>query len=157
MSGFDFDYYDVEGMTRENVAQVCQKTGIGLNLRIPRKEYRPLGLQYRELARLYSKPKKLAEAAGRMFDLHLVVNSGIKLINCIGYGIPSISTDEPAYHEIGASCTIFSTLKKSAYWVRALQNDDALYNDLRHKCIRRSPKFHIASIAAKYKSLIESL
>jgi len=104
-----------------------------------------------------SQPSEIKRTTTNLFDIHLALNSGIKLINCIGFGIPSISSDEPAYHEFGEDCTIFSSIRGCAKWVRALQNDDDLYMDLRKKCLRQAKKFHIDTIAGQYKKLLESL
>jgi hypothetical protein len=129
MPGVAHDQYFVEHLTSQAVWQAYRKTGVGLNLRIP----------------------------GRKHEFHVAINSGIKLINCMGYGIPSISSDEPAYREFGDDCTIFSTPKGCAKWVKALQSDDDLYHELRRNCLRRAPQFHIDSSVAKYQSLLQSL
>jgi hypothetical protein len=137
--GFACDFYNVQGMLRNDVVRAHRKIGIGLNFR----NDKPAIYQ--------SKQQKL------MYNFHVAINSGIKLINCIGFGIPSISSLEPAYHAIGKECTIFSDLKKCAHWVRALQNDEALYLDLRGKCLRKAKKYHLDTIAEKYRKLLLSL
>jgi hypothetical protein len=85
------------------------------------------------------------------------INSGIKLINCIGFGIPSISNDEPAYHEIGEDCTLFTDLEHCADKVYQLQTDCQLYRAMRENCLHKASSFHISSIVCKYKALIKSL
>jgi len=129
MEGFDHDVYSVRQMNALNVASSYRQIGIGLNLRAERPES----------------------------AFHIKINTGIKLINCIGFGIPSISSDEPAYREIGESCTIFAGLKDCAHWVTQLQNDEQLYHKIRENCLLNSSKFHISSILKKYEVLITSL
>ncbi len=133
--GVDCDYYDVEGMNQTDVINAHRKIGVGLNFRNNRPgQFAP---EHRKL----------------MHDFHIAINSGIKLINCIGFGTPSISADESAYHEIGEDCTIISSIKKCADWVRALQNDRLLYAQLRKKCIRRAGLFNLESICLRYHGL----
>ena len=152
LTGFAYDAFGVEGLTRVQVVRIFRQTGIGLNLRIARAQYNPprrfIGL---------TDPRRRAEALRNFFDFHLAVNSGIKLINCLGFGVPSLSSDEPAYREFAPECTIFSSLKNCAKWVRALQQDKALYNDLRKKCLQKAGDFHIDTIAARYKLFLQSL
>jgi hypothetical protein len=87
---------------------------------------------------------------------HARINPGTKLINCIGFGIPSISSDEPAYREIGQRCTQFSEPKDCAAWVSRLQDDD-LYHWLRQQCICIAPRFHISAIVHLYRTLLIEL
>jgi len=136
--GLDCDYYDVDGLSQAEVVKILHKIGIGLNYRKNRPSHYPA--KYRKL----------------MHDFHIAINSGIKLINCIGFGTPSISADEPAYHEIGEKCTIISGVKKCAYWVHALQNDRQFYAQLRKECTRRSGVFSIDAISLRYQRLFET-
>lgn len=139
LKGFNYDFYDVKGMSREDVIRAHRKIGIGLNFRAKQAQHFPPGF------------KKIG------YQFHLAVNSGIKLINCIGFGTPSISADEPAYEEIGPECTIFSSLGNCAKGVRLLQNDAELYADLRKKCLRKAPKYHFTAVAEKYRKLLTKL
>lgn len=125
----DHDAYDVRGMNREEVAQCYRRIGIGLNIRS-------------QTDRVY---------------LHGLFNSGIKLINCIGFAIPSVSGFEPAYQEFGDGCTVFSGPRDCALWVQQLQADDRIYNTMRERCIEQSERFHISTISQQYKNFIESL
>jgi hypothetical protein len=129
LDGFEYDVYDVSCMNRETVASAYRKTGIGLNLRAQKEDT----------------------------DFHAAISSGIKLINCIGFAIPSISGPEPSYTELGRDCTLFSPNNDCSNLVHLLQNDDALYMQLRQNCIAAAPQFHIATIANKYRALIDSL
>ena len=154
LRGFEFPTYFSNHMSREEVVSIYRQMGIGLNLRgtsnlllNPPTAY---GLSNASASKLRGTRKK-------MHDAHLVLSSGIKLINCMGFGIPSISSDEPAYHDFGADCTIFTNIKNCAKWVRALQHDDDLYMDLRKKCLRKAGRFHIDAIIGKYKKLLHSL
>jgi len=125
----EFKRYYIEGMTRSEVARAHLEFDIGLNLRAVRKKQ----------------------------ESHINLNSGIKLINCIGFGLPSISSDEPAYHEFGSDCTLFTTLENCGPSIHSLQNDEALYHKMRSNCIARAPQFHIETIANRYKHLIDSV
>ena len=129
LNGFEHDIYNASGMSAADVAKAYRQIGIGLNLRAER-------------------PKS---------NFHVEVNTGIKLINCIGFGIPSISSDEPAYREVGEHCTIFSDINQCAHWIHELQNDGRIYQTLRENCQAESSKYHISSILNKYTSLIASL
>ena len=152
LRGFAHDTHFVNGLTREDVVRVFRQTGIGLNLRggtlFRHPETRPAPAATRAARRRRARDR---------FDFHIAINSGIKLINCIGFGVPSLSSDEPAYHEMGPDCTIFSNLRDCPKWVRALQHDDDLYRELRRRCLRKSRRFHIDAIAEKYKMLLNSL
>jgi hypothetical protein len=139
LSGFDCDYYDSTHLNREGVVAVHRQIGIGLNFRTTQPAI--FAEQYRKLA----------------YNFHVAINSGIKLINCLGFGTPSVSADEPAYEEIGGHCTIFSTPRACARWVRDLQNDRELYQDLRQKCLRKSAQYHIDTIAEKYRRFLTEL
>jgi hypothetical protein len=129
IEGFDHDVYNVNQMTSVDVARAHRHIGIGLNLR--------------------------AETFNTA--LHAEINTGIKLINCIGFGIPSISSDEPAYREIGGDCTIFTDLRGSAQWVHELQNNDQIYLTIRNNCLIKASAFHISSILEMYKTLLALL
>lgn len=139
LKGFDYDFYDVKGMVQDDVIRVHRLMGIGLNFRTKRPTVFRKGCQ--QLG----------------YKFHVAVNSGIKLINCLGFGIPSISDDEPAYEEIGPDCTIFSNLSKCARWVRELQNNDELYTYMRKQCLRQAPKYHFKTVVEKYRKLLTSL
>jgi len=150
--GFDFEAHFVERMTQEDVIGVFRQTGIGLNLRarrkiIPTKEFSGKALSEQRLRRWEDD----------LFDFHLALNSGIKLINCLGFGIPSISTDEPAYREIGEECTLFSSVRSCGKWIRKLQSEKDFYLEMRRRCLERARIFHIDNIVEKYKMLLKSL
>ena len=152
LTGLDYQAYAVEGLRRADVVRIFRQTGIGLNLRIPRTQYNP-PQRFTKI----TDPHKRAQTLRDFFEFHLAVNSGIKLINCLGFGVPSVSSDEPAYREFAPECTIFSTLKNCAKNVRALQEDDALYRELRKECLKKAPDFHIDTIANRYKLFLKSL
>jgi hypothetical protein len=127
--GIEYNRYYVEDMTQQDVVKAHQKFGVGLNLR---------GLDKKS-------------------DFHIWINSGIKLINCIGFGLPSVSGDEPAYREFGGGCTIISSMQECAKQVHLLQSNDALYAEMRQNCIRVAPQFNIETIAEKYRMMLGSL
>lgn len=125
---FDHEIYDVRGMTRCDIEVAYRTIGIGLNLRTC-----------------------VDEAY-----IHSLYSSGVKLINCIGFGIPSVSTDELAYREFGDACTLFTSLKNARKTVEYLQGNPEAYESLRHQCIRSADQFHIDTIMQKYRNIIAS-
>ncbi len=153
LENIDCDIYRDDGLSQETIIQVFRKTGISLNLR-------HVG-DHPHLRRVPAQSHLSATVKDRLakevLGFHVTVNSGIKLINSMGFGIPSISSDEPAYRELGPDCTIFSTVEDCSQWVAALQSDDALYNLLRDNCLRRAADFHITMIVKKYEALLKSL
>ena len=88
---------------------------------------------------------------------HARINGGGKLINCIGFGIPSVSGDEPAYHEVGTGCTLFGDMSTLADQIRLLQTDHRLYMGLRERAWVRGREFHIAKILGMYTSFMHRL
>ena len=81
MGTLDHVAFFVDGAEANQIRQLYRRIGIGLNLR--------------------------RRACG--YEQHVASNSGIKLINCCGFGIASVSEPEPAYLEIGDGCTIFTS------------------------------------------------
>ena len=135
----EFERHLVEGSSQEKIVQIMRTIGLCLNLRAERQHS---SAQH---------PEKL------FTDFHISINPGVKLINCIGFGIPSISGDEPAYREIDNDCTIFSTAADTAGWVGELQANDQLYNRLRNNCLKQSRDYHIDTIIKEYKKMFSSL
>jgi hypothetical protein len=124
-----FDRYNALGMNRNDVVKAHRQIGIGLNLR--------------------------SHNIGH--DFHAFINSGIKLINCIGFGLPSVSAGETPYLELDTGFTLFTDEQDCAKSVRRLQNDHGLYRELRQACIANAERFHLCAIADRYQKLIEAL
>lgn len=139
LEGLDYEKFSIRSMTQSNVVDALRKIGIGLN-------YRGGGP--------WTNPQHPAKL---QYDFHVALNSGIKLINCLGFGTPSVSADESAYREVGEDCTIFSDPSQCAHWVKELQINHALYGRLRKNCLQRSKRFHLDNIATEYKNLLQSL
>ncbi len=87
-------------------------------------------------------------------ELHLALNDGGKLMNTMAFGIPSISSDEPAYHEFGEGCTVFAPLSGIPAAVSALQRNDKLYESIRNEGLERAKSFHISAMLRLYKELL---
>jgi glycosyltransferase involved in cell wall biosynthesis len=85
---------------------------------------------------------------------HARLASGIKLINAIGFGVPSVSAREPAYDEIGPDCTLFATPATAADAIRTLQRDPALHAELRRRCLARADAYHLDAICARYREVL---
>jgi hypothetical protein len=88
---------------------------------------------------------------------HVSLNSGIKLINSIGFGVPSLSALEPAYTEIGEGCTIFCQPSAIGENLTALKSDKQRYRAIRDRCILKASDFSLHTISRKYIELIKSV
>lgn len=88
-------------------------------------------------------------------SLHIDLNDGGKLLNCFGFGIPSVSYQEPAYAEFGDGATIFCTAETVVEVIRSLIGDEPLRARLSEEAFERGRPFHIAKIAPRYKELLE--
>lgn len=130
---FDFEVYNSKDMTTEQVYDVYRNSTILLNIRAA------------------------TSITSESVSEHIRVNPGIKLINSIGFGVPSISSPEPAYLEIGPECTLFAKDSEDCKnLVIQLQQDDDLYNRLRNNCIFKASQYSLANIAQKYLDLLTS-
>ena len=134
--------YRIDGWERAEVASAYRQLGIAVNLR--------------NLSGTFSNFLTSPHDVVPITDLHVKINSGMKLINCLGFGLPSISANEPAYHEIAPECTIFSDLHT---YDKALDLlcDPCVYNRMRARCLEIAPKYHLSEIVKKYRMLIEAL
>lgn len=128
---FDCEIYNSKEMTTKDIIDVYSNSTILLNIRA------------------------LTSITSESVSEHIKINPGIKLINSIGFGVPSISNQEPAYLEIGPECTIFvKSSEECKNWVIRLQQDDDLYNKLRNNCILKAPQYSLSNIAKKYLDLL---
>lgn len=84
---------------------------------------------------------------------HIILNDGGKLLNCLAFGIPSISDREPAYLEYGDGCTLFCNTDL-AECIERLQQDDQLYNELRERGLEQARRFHIQRIAEDFVNFL---
>jgi hypothetical protein len=89
-------------------------------------------------------------------ELHIKINSGMKLINCLGFGLPSVSSPEPAYIEVAPECTLFCDGLDCMDAITTLQ-EPTIYNEFRRKCLQRAPEFHINEVIHSYTALFEQL
>lgn len=127
------DIYDGKQMTGQEIINLYKEASILLNIR--------------------AQISVTSESASE----HIRINPGIKLINSIGFAVPSISNREPAYFEIGPECTIFvNTTDECLHWISRLQKDDTLYNILRNNCIFKASKYSLPNIAKQYLDLFVS-
>ena|SRR6185369_11010348 len=117
-------------MERWAVTAAHRKFGIGLNLR----------------------------RTGPEAQAHSRYSSGIKLINCLGFGIPSISNEEAGYTEIGDGCTLYCDDNRDCgRLVAKLQTDADLYEALSRNALARGQDYSIDRAVAKYRALLTSL
>lgn len=129
LPGLVFATHQVTGWSRERVEAVYRTIGVGLNFRARRPGY----------------------------EYHSLINSGIKLINSIGFGLPSISSPEAAYREIDEGCTCFATEQDAARSYCRLVKDERRYLELRQACLAQADRFHIRTITEHYRALLHSL
>jgi hypothetical protein len=135
--------YFADRWTREEVAAAYRQIGLAIN-------YRHMG----EIeARFLKDPRDARPDA----QVHVRLNSGVKLINCLGFGIPSVSPPEPAYLEFGAGCTVVSLFEDFPKAVRDLSADREKYAALKARCLERAEEFHIDTIIRAYQKLLFSL
>lgn len=121
---------NTDNISQQILHENYQKAGVLLNLRIDH-------------------PKAL---------FHAQINSGIKLINAMGYGIPSItSSTEPWVKEIGENCTIISHKQNWKKDYELLVNDSAVYEQVKSNCLKVRDKYSLENIKEKYLSLFNSL
>lgn len=85
---------------------------------------------------------------------HAAINSVVKLLNCVGFGIPSVSNDKPAYRELAPTCTLFSSDAESFDMIRDLYADKYMWNDMRHACLAIADRFSIETVAERYQAVI---
>lgn len=86
--------------------------------------------------------------------LHSRLASGIKLINAIGFGLPSLCSDEPAYREIGPDCMLLADATAVADTLDRLLGDPVLERTLRANARARAERYHRDAIAARYAQLL---
>lgn len=125
----DVEIYNSNGLYMEEVITAYRRMGICLNVR-----------------------RSCVEA-----EFHVRLNDGVKLINSMAFGIPSVSGNEPAYHEYGDGCTIFAEPDEIKEAIHKLQTDDILYNKIRLEGLIRSKEFHLKRILPLYRNLLENL
>ena len=130
LRGVDYDYYDVRKMSQTDVISAHRKIGIGLNLRSEH-------------------PDATA---------HAKLSSGIKLINCLGFGIPSISNTEAGYIEIGDGCTIYcDNNSECGRLISFLQDEPEYYATLAKNAAALGQEFTIGKTVERYRALLKSL
>jgi hypothetical protein len=118
----------------------------------------------------YKKSRFLIEKAYRQTDVllnvrtqdeetafHVSINPGVKLINAIGFGLPSVSFPEPAFLEIGGDVTIFCGENNILDTVRSIGNDQSTRALLRENCRAIADRYHLEKICAEYVQLFERL
>jgi len=86
--------------------------------------------------------------------LHCRLASGIKLINAIGFGLPSLCPDEPAYREIGPDCMLLTDAANLASTLERLLRDPALEQALRSNARARAELYHLDAIAERYARML---
>jgi hypothetical protein len=129
LNGLDHRTFFVDYAEAAAIRSMYRQIGIGLNLR----------------------------RRGEDYERHIAINSGIKLINCLGFGIASVSEPEPAYLELGDGCTLFTTAETWPEDVARLQRDPLLRKTLRERGLRRARDFSLERVAALYRGFLEAL
>ena len=127
--GFSVDVYNANELGIEGIIAAYRQMGLSLNVR-----------------------RRCKEA-----EFHVRINDGGKLINCMAFGIPSVSDNEPAYHEYGHACTLFAEPQEVRDAVHTLQTDDKVYAELRSQGLEKARPFHLKRILPQYRELIQEL
>ncbi len=115
------------------------------------------GLSTVELAEAYRSARVLVNLrrVERPQDLlHCRLASGIKLVNAIGFGLPSLCSDEPAYREIGPDCMLLTDTANMASTLDRLLRDPALEQALRSNARARAELYHLDAIAERYARML---
>src|SRR6266542_1056791 len=89
---------------------------------------------YRRADLLLNARRFIPESASA-YLLHTVLNSGMKAINAIGFGVPSVTEWEPWIDDIASGCTVACAPGKALVAARQLLQDSAQYNRIRENCI----------------------
>jgi hypothetical protein len=129
LTGLEHRTFFVDDADSPALRDVYRQIGIGLNLRRRSEEY----------------------------EQHVAINSGIKLINCMAFGIASVSEREPAYVELGEGCTLFTTAETWTDDVARLQRDQRLRKKLRKRGLKRASDFRLERVAKLYRRFLEKL
>ncbi len=140
---FAHERYHVETMTREDVVRAYRTIGISLNLRRISNDF----------DRFMRDPADVRPVVQN----HILLNSGVKLINCLGFGIPSISSREPAYLEIAPECTAFTDLERCGLDLATLQSDPERLAGMRQQCLEAGEQYHLDKIVDRYRQFIATL
>jgi hypothetical protein len=140
IDNIDHKTYFADRWSREAVVHAYKEIGIAVN--------------YRNLDVFDRRHLEFSSDAIPVVEKHIQINSGIKLINCLGFGIPSICSKEPAYLEISDQCALYGELFECVDMVKALKSDAKLYNELRDKCLALAPAFHVDSIVKRYAAML---
>jgi hypothetical protein len=96
-------------------------------------------------------------ATAPAYFLHTALNAGIKVINAVGYGLPSVTEWEPWIDEIGVGCTIACAAGEGPAVARRLLQDRAQYEALRARCLERASAYALSSIASRYQRVLEEI
>jgi len=88
-------------------------------------------------------------------DDHIKINPGVKAINFMGFGVPSLSPqNEPAYQEWGSDGTIYCAEVELIRFVQKLLDDKEYYKKWSNKAFLKGKEFHIDKISNLYSSKI---
>lgn len=94
-------------------------------------------------------------AQGPETPLHVALNPGLKALNAMGYGIPSISPPEPAYRELAAAGTILCRDRAAAAAaLEELRTNPDEYHRWRRRAFDQGRRFHLERIAERYRRLL---
>jgi len=127
--GFPYQRYDSPSMKLQNVQAIYSRSGIALNIR-----------------------NKTAPD----YHMHVQLNGGCKLVNCLGFGVPSISDPEPSYKEIAPNCTLFTGDKTPKELFEELR-DEKVYKELQEACRDEEPKRRLSHTVKYYKEMLHEV
>jgi len=98
--------------------------------------------------------------AWRMEEGKISYNSGVKLINFMSFGIPSVLAPETGYLELsrhGECCLYAHSREEYTMLVRELAGSPALRRRMGDEGFENARRYHIRHIVEEYRALLESL
>ncbi len=81
------------------------------------------------------------------------MSNPLKLVNAASFGVPTIALDEPAFYELSGAYLPVNTLDEFFFSLDTIKESNTLYNDYAQKCLEKSERYHIDSIAQLYRAL----
>ena len=95
------------------------------------------------------------EANEKHYVRHTALNPGTKLINAVGFGIPSVTEWEPWVEEVAPGCTAICEPGDGLATAARVLQDDQLYERMRLNCLKTAAAYSIETIAGRYVEALE--
>lgn len=118
---------------------------------------------HEDLANLYSRADVLinarrfnAKSPGRYW-LHTILNSGMKVINAVGFGIPSVTEWEPWVAEVAPGCSLICAPGDAVRTARELLQNGEMYETLRKRCLDAAVMYSLDAVAKMYLQALANM